>query len=363
MGVGVTSSGRYVISSHHDGDLIQWHIANRENKKVQGDVNIYSAERVPGRDAYLWQDLSDEVHVRTFTGEKITEFEAPTPAYSHAISSDLESYLLSDKGWRLHHRTSDKQFRKIKEGEPGTLVGLGKPLNIDLDETGRVASIAGFGAYYHQEGLTIEAEASDGYQRFDGVAVWDLDAGEPTHNLKGNAAKTHASLSPNGNHVIAVDENGKAFWWRLSSGERQILSSVGRGVYVFAPEGSNDLGHFDDSGLHLDPDRDIPEGFEKTARIGVHFVSSKHFITLYHNNPYAAVYKLGDPYARAIVNLGTDPFPSVDRYSRNEAIDSAPEANLLVTGQRSGGGINVYRFDPEELTLEKVWAPTPSSLW
>ena len=173
----------------------------------------------------------------------------------------------------------------------------------------------------------------------------------------GNSAKTHATFSPDGNHVIAVDENGKGFHWNLPESRRQILSSVGRGVFVFPPKGSNEIGHFDDSGLHLTPG-DIPDDFERKARIGVHFVSVNYFIILSRNHHYAAVYKLGDPYARAIVDLGKKPFPSVARYSRNQAVDSAPKANLLVTGQRSHGGINVYRFDPDELTVTKVWAPS-----
>ena len=47
-----------------------------------------------------------------------------------------------------------------------------------------------------------------------------------------------------------------------------------------------------------------------------------------------------------------------------------PNRELFVTDTGSGeddamgdAAGAVYRFDPEELTLEKVWAPTPSSLW
>jgi len=60
-----------------------------------------------------------------------------------------------------------------------------------------------------------------------------------------------------------------------------------------------------------------------------------------------------------MLDLGTDPFPATHSYARNAAIDAAPEANVLVTGQRSSGGINVYRFHPERQTLERIWAPQP----
>jgi len=84
-----------------------------------------------------------------------------------------------------------------------------------------------------------------------------------------------------------------------------------------------------------------------------------HFVILHTYQPYAVLYELGDPFAHAIMDLGTDPFPATDSYARNAAIDAAPKAHLLVTGQRSGGGINVHRFHPERQTLERIWAPQP----
>lgn len=357
MAASVSNSGDYAISSHHSRKLVVWGIGDKQHKAVADDINIYSAEVVPKRNAYLWQDLDNSVTVKTFNGKQIAQFKAPEPAYSHDTTSSLDHYLLSDKDWRLYHRGPNGNFSKIKDGKTDTLLGLGKPLNVAIDSKGNRAVIAGFGAYYHKEGLDIEAEESDGYQRFDGVAVWNLKTGRPALNLSGNSAKTYATISPDGEHVVAVDENGKAFRWNISTGERQRLSSLGSGVFV--PSEGDELGDYDASGLHLDDESDFPEDFEKGSYIGVHFVSPKHYIILRHNSPYAPVYKLGDPYALKIVDLGTDPFPSVARYSRNEAVDSSPQANVLVTGQRSQGGINVYRFHPEDLTLEKLWTPTP----
>ena len=358
MAASVSNSGDYAISSHHSRKLVVWGIGDKQHKAVADDINIYSAEVVPKRNAYLWQDLDNSVTVKTFNGKQIAQFKAPEPAYSHDTTSSLDHYLLSDKDWRLYHRGPNGNFSKIKDGKTDTLLGLGKPFNVAIDSKGNRAVLAGFGAYYHKEGLDIEAEESDGYQRFDGVAVWNLKTGRPTLNLSGNSAKTHATTSPDGQHVVAVDENGQGFHWDLEEGTKQQLASLRFGIDVDGEEAEPGQS-FDKSGMHLDYPEDFPEGFERAARIGVHFVSDQHYLCLYHNQPYAAIYRLGDPFARALVDLGTDPFPSVDRYSRNEAVDSSPQANLLVTGQRSQGGINVYRFHPEDLTLEKLWTPTP----
>ena len=42
-------------------------------------------------------------------------------------------------------------------------------------------------------------------------------------------------------------------------------------------------------------------------------------------------------------------------YSRNTAIATSPEAGVLVMGHRTGGGISVYQFDADKLTLDRVW--------
>ncbi|MCL1476550.1 MAG: hypothetical protein MH219_02765 [Marinobacter sp.] len=43
------------------------------------------------------------------------------------------------------------------------------------------------------------------------------------------------------------------------------------------------------------------------------------------------------------------------QYDRNTAIATSPESGTLVMGHQSTGGISVYQFDPEELTLERAW--------
>jgi hypothetical protein len=53
--------------------------------------------------------------------------------------------------------------------------------------------------------------------------------------------------------------------------------------------------------------------------------------------------------------LGRNPLPAVRDYVRNAAMDTAPEAGILVMGQQYGDGILVYRYDSEKQKLERVW--------
>lgn len=360
MALGVTSDGEHVVSSHFTEAVRVWNMADRRSRQIASDANIYSAAAA-GADHVVWQDHSGTVHVNTAQGKFVKKFAAPpskvhaTSAYSHAIGKDLDTYVMTDGAWRLWHRAGG-DAELVKEGDKRSFAGYGKPLNVELAAYQPIALTSGFGGPRQNDGLAPGQHADSKYAAYSGVTVWSLKSHKPIHNLKGNSAKTHATLSPDSEHVVAVDENGKAFRWKISTGQRQRLSSLGSGVFV--PSEGDELGDYDASGLHLDDESDFPEDFEKGSYIGVHFVSPRHYIILRHNSPYAPVYKLGDPYALEIVDLGTDPFPSVARYSRNEAVDSSPEANLLVTGQRSGGSINVYRFDPETLTLNKIWAPS-----
>ena len=357
MAVAVSSDGRYALSSHRNRELILWDLHRRTHKTISTHANIYSAAFVPGRHAFLWQDLDDLVRVQTNDGELLKSFQL-VPVYSHAISGDLQTYLASDEAWRLWSRIGTKPPRLLKQGDSGSLLGLGKALSVQLGSDPHLALTAGFGAYFHARLEATSNEEARGFERFDGVALWDLHAGWPVYNFPGNSAKTHATLSPDGKFVVSVDENAKAFVWdTMTGGLAYRVSGLGAGVYV----GGHELGspqNWDASGMHLNPE-DLPDDLAGTAQLGVHFVGARHFVILHTYHPYAVLYELGDPFALAILPLGEDPFPSVASYARNAAIDSAPEAGILVTGQRQGGGINVYRFDPGSQSLERIWTPTP----
>jgi len=357
MAVGVSSDGRYVVSSHRKNELVLWDIGKRQHVRLASDANIYSAQFVPGRHAILWQDLNDVVRVQTTEGTVFERFVAP-PAYSHAISTDLTTYVSTDEAWGLWRRAGNGPVEALKQGDSGSFLGLGKPLNVELGPDADIALLAGFGAYFHRDGLSILEQREHGFIRFDGVAVWDLGTGEPRHNLPGNRAKTHATLSPDGQHVVSVDENLGHYLWHTDSGERAYeVSTIGSGLWQPSPD-PDELGSFDASGVRIEFPEDFDTGYH-SKMLAVQFLDEDYYAGFHPDEPYASLWRLGEPHALRMLDLGTDPFPATDSYARNAAIDAAPKANVLVTGQRSGGGINVYRFDPERQTLQRIWAPEP----
>ena len=70
---------------------------------------------------------------------------------------------------------------------------------------------------------------------------------------------------------------------------------------------------------------------------------------------FAALYMAGSPWIKGYVEIGNDPSISTNYYQRNLSVSSSPKAHILVTGQATGGGINVYKYHPEKMELEKIW--------
>ena len=67
------------------------------------------------------------------------------------------------------------------------------------------------------------------------------------------------------------------------------------------------------------------------------------------------VFTVGEPWIKAYVEIGNDPSISTNYYQRNLSVSSSPKAHILVTGQATGGRINVYKYHPEKMELEKIW--------
>lgn len=360
MVVSLSSDGRYVISSHRERELVLWDIRARAHRVVSRNANAYSAYFIPGRKAFLWQDLSNAVKVQRIDDTVIQEFPY-FPTYGHLISTDLATYIASTVRWKLFTGKTLPAVPLKIDGDSPSFLGTGKLLNLSLDARGQQLLSSGRGL---QEADEIPINVSSAlaperlYSDYAGVVVWDLATGQPLHKLPGNAAKTHATLSPDGKFVVSVDENAHTFVWNVLNGQQVYEPALlGMGLYV----GGHELGslkNWDTNGMRLGPN-DLPQDLAASAQLGVHFLDAEHYVILHTYQPYAVLYALGDPFALKILPLGEEPFPSVASYSRNAAIDSAPEAGILVTGQREGGGINVYRFDRRARSLERIWAPTP----
>ena len=83
--------------------------------------------------------------------------------------------------------------------------------------------------------------------------------------------------------------------------------------------------------------------------------SDQHYLRFISYQHYAILYSIDSPLPLKYLDLGTKPFPATRDYSRNTAIDTAPAAGILVTGQAAGPGINVYKYDKAAQTLKRIW--------
>ena len=96
----------------------------------------------------------------------------------------------------------------------------------------------------------------------------------------------------------------------------------------------------------------------KISVIAYAFVTDTEFVALRQSGNYdgygdeiAAVYTVGEPQIKGYVEIGNDPSISTNYYQRNLSVSSSPKAHILVTGQATGGGINVYKYHPEKMEL------------
>jgi hypothetical protein len=350
MTVSVSSDGRYLVSSHSDKKLYLWDLERRDRTLVSKEANVYSAHFVPNRHAFMWQGMDRNVQVQSLSGETLTSFGLEHDTYGHLISSDLRTYISTDDGWSIHVGHGD-EMRTIKAHNPGNFRGFGKLFNLYFSETRQLLLSAGDGApsYGTSDYFSFERQREIGFKQFDGVTLWSLETLEPNAKLPGNSAKTHATISPDGQWVVSGDEGGRVLVWKLDDTTEPFLSAAS-------------LFH----GMPVDPtaenwewDRtqliEVPEE-ARAATIAVKFIhGSRYYLRFGTYSHYAALFEVDNPWPLKYFDLGKRPFPATDSYARNLAIDTAPEAGILVMGQRDGGGILVYQFDPEALTLDRVW--------
>lgn len=356
MSVSVSADGRYVVSAHRGTKLYLWDIEAKKKTRIARNANIYSAYFVQGRDVFIWQDLENRVYVQSVNAGELLTFDYPEPVYGHLMTRDLTKHIASDIGWGIHVTDLDDGSKHtLKNTDGRSFLGFGKVLNLSLSADEQLLLMAG-SSTGTPESLrhrirTLEQEAElNNYGWMNGVALWSLETLEPIAKLTGNSSKTHASISPDGQWVVSGDENGLGRFWNTNKPEERFTNaSYYHGVFQGRDQ------PFDKSSLIPFPSERIDDATLATLFIQ----NSRYYIYLSYtgrgSHPYAALFEAGNPWPIQYFDLGTNPWPSTQNYSRNLTVATAPEAGILVTGQHSRGGINVYRFDAENLTLERIW--------
>ena len=348
----VSSNGRYVVSTHGDRRLVLWDLVTRTRRVLSSNANIYSARFVRGRPLFIWQDLEKVVHLQSTSGEEISRWALARDTYGHLLSPDLKTYVYSDEGYGVHVRLGEKEYT-LKRSDPGTFLGTGKLFNLDLSPDGGTILSAGDCSPYFgtAEGFSPERQAQKGYRDYECLILWDIKTYSPLAKLPGNIAKTYATFSPDGKYVVSGDENGHCYVWNTASAKKLFrLASLRRGILVDTSKGPGKF-VWDNRGLIP-----RPKDYNGEAVISFKFIDlDNHYLRITANQHYAILYAIDNPLPLKYLDLGTKPYPATREYARNTAIDSAPAAGILVTGQANGPGINVYRYDKTTRTLKRIW--------
>ncbi len=345
MVVSVSAKGDYAISSHKDGSVALWDIQNKSARKISNSANIYSAYFVKRAPHYLWQELDNRVHIANTENDKEVTFDLTFPVYGQALSTDLTHYFASDEGWGIYYRHGNSPLKLVKSAWDKSFIGFGKLLNLSISTDNKQLLQSGYTYEYSNKFSLEDYKKKNFYSEMVSPAIWDISTSKPVAKLDGNAAKTYATLSPNGTYVVSGDENQHGLVWLVAKPENPIykLANIRFGKLV--------NGEWDASGLIKKPDDFSRSGTFLTIK----FLNDTQFVQISYGEPYAILYEINNPLPLKYFELGTSPFPAVSDYSRNAAIDSAPEAGILVTGQRDGNGINVYKYDKDKQTLKKIW--------
>jgi len=356
MVVSVSADGRYAVSSHQDNRLILWDIENRTKEVIAENANIYSAYFVKGRELFVWQDLDDVVYFQNFNREIINYFKNFS-TYGHVLSADLKRYIASDANWNIFSGYGENLHPIKQDGTSPSFYGTGKLLNLTLSADAEFLLSSGSGLDTRDNKSIQKASPIDPEQIFSnyaGVVVWDLPSGRPLFKLAGNSVKTNATFSPDGQYVVSGCENSRVYVWNAKTGDLNCeVASLYHGI--LKKNGSDDYEKwtFDNTGL-IPPPEDLNASVGG-ATLAIKFIDQHHYLRFLTYSPYAVLFHIDNPLPLKYLYLGRNPLPAVRDYVRNAAIDTAPDAGILVMGQQYGDGILVYRYDSERQELERVW--------
>ena len=365
ISLSVSTDGRYVISAHaaedadrHKpiGQLVLWDIEKKEKTILARNANAFSAFFIPDSHEFMWQDNKNIVHIQNVEGKEIENFPH-FQVKTHIMSADKQFYLSSnmeDNG-QLYKGYGEDLVPVYTDG------GIPFPLTLSMTKDYFLSATETCTTSPYpvvETNLTINPVNPDSSKRssYTGVTLWDRHTLKPLARLYGNCGYTTGLISPNGDWVVTGGENLSNYMWEIHNlNNRQDLAQV-----------NSDLNHENSERykqkLLPKPDKFKNKQLALNHTVAIAFLTEKDFILLGKSgnkdgfgDELARLFTVGEPWIKAYVEIGNDPSISTNYYQRNLSVSSSPKAHILVTGQATGGGINVYKYHPEKMELEKIW--------
>ena len=363
ISLSVSTDGRYAISGHAArktnsvsprGQMVLWDIEKKQKTILSDNANSFSALFIPDSHEFMWQDQNDIVHVQNVEGQEIKSFKHPH-VQNHRITADKSFYLSVDFWGRIYKGYGDEIQPVYTDGGPTI-----NPYSLSIVDNYFLSvtdTCHGLDDPVAETNLTANPvnPSSSKKSSYDGVTLWDKNTLKPIAKLIGNCGSTNGLISPDGKWVITGGENTTYYMWEIDNlNNRQPLSIP------------NNWGIYDEEKYKNDKSIPLPEKLKdepvSVGTVAYAFLSETDYVGLGRSGrkngegfQFAALYKAGKPWIKAYVEIGNNPSISTNYFQRNLSVSSSPTAHILVTGQATGGGINVYKYHPDKMELEKIW--------
>ena len=348
----ISSDGKYVISAHSGNEtkLVLWDIEKHEKKVLAKRVNTNTAYFIPNSHDFMWQGSKDKiVHIQNVDGKELASFKHFEIA-RHIMSEDRKLYISADQTGEIYKGYGD-EMKPIYTDTP-----IWEHYNFALSDK-YFLSASGGGPYDPDSAVELNPKEDpvqpSVYKKssYNGVTLWDRETLKPVARLGGFGGRSDALFSPDGKWIIGGGENLRHYMWETANlTNRLMLADPDRGIRN--PKVNDDSKLLRVPGVNIGLNNPVTYAFvTETEFIEFRMSARKEGL----GEKYSPLYTVGDPWIKAFVEIGNNPVISTDFYEKSNSVASAPKAHILVTGQAYHGGINVYRYHPDKMTLEKIW--------
>ena len=365
ISLSVSSDGRYVVSGHVGrnadpsnpiGQLVLWDIEKKTKTVLSKNANAFSAMFIPDSHEFMWQDDKDIIYMQNVDGQVIKRFEHPFTVQNHRMTADKSFYLSADM-WNHLYKGYENDITPIYTDG----ASISKP--VDLSIVGDyflsvTAPCSDPDSPVAETKLTANPINPSEYKKnsYDGVILWNKNTLKPVAKLNGNCGATNGLISPDGKWVITGGENGAYYMWEINNLNNR-LSLAFQDEYIK----NENIKKYDKNEVLYIP-KEIEERGISMGKVAYAFITETEFIGLGKSenkdgdgNEFASLFTIGNPWVKGYVEIGNNPSISTNYFQRNLSVSSSSKAHILVTGQATDGGINVYKYHPQKMKLEKIW--------